>query len=174
MTRAELKKAIRDEVMRTIPAYAQDRVVWDRQKAPARPVSSVELRITGPVQVGAADGEIVTEFDPAAPPGEEIVRGTAVDHEFTLHVQTRATTHDEAWEAAHAIDVGMFFPSAIERLAALGIAIVDSTPVLDVAAMVETGWQGRAAFTIRLRIGMLEVDPVRTTFIESAPVAGST
>lgn len=174
MNRAALKTTLRAEVVRS-SALAEDRVVWDRQKMAPRPLPAIELRLEGPADVGAlGGGEPLEEFDEDAVAGEEIARGLAVDHEFVLRVQARATTHDAAHDLAHAVSVGFDFPSTTGRLDEAGIAVIDSTPILDVGEIVETEWQGRAAFSIRLRVGGVEVDPERTTFIESAPITGST
>lgn len=169
MTRAEIMDALFDEVA-TFSGVAEGSVVWDRQKVGARPLPAIELRLEGPTTVGAPAGERIEEVDPA---DSTIVVGIVSDLEYVLRVQARTVDTGEAPALAKTTKRAFLLPSPLERLAEAGIVVVESGPVLDVGELVETNWQGRASFTVRIRVGDVEVDPERTTFIDSAPVTGA-
>lgn len=169
MTIDELKAKIFDEVV-AFSGVAEDSIMWDRQKIPVRSLPSIELRLSGPEQVGALNGERVEEFDEAT---GEVVVGLVQDLEYSLRVQARTVGAGDAAELAKTARRAFLLPSPAARLNDAGIVVVDTTPVLDVGELVETEWQGRAAFTVRIRVGDVEVDPERTTFIETATITGA-
>lgn len=166
--------AVEDALQAEIVGGSQvegSRVRWEIQSrdTPQGVANYVTLRIDALTPVASEAPEQVVTDNPAAFPGGEILIESKEHSEFDLQVtiySVRPTGSNSAIAIANRTRAFLGTESSAVRLGAAGLAIVRTTTVQRVPALLETEFEDRAVFTARVRFCDGFSEP--STFIESA------
>lgn len=157
MTETDLENALYGVVA---TACGSVPVAWDRQRAPRPAPPFATLHLEGPAGYSGAAPEWHRSFDPdvahggtSLVAGGEIVNTTIHHHEYTLRVQTYATTQPAAREVVMLVHDAVHMESVRDALrAASGIVIAKVGAVRNIGALLDTDWEGRALIEIVIRV----------------------
>lgn len=142
-------------------------IQWAEQDVPVRQLPRVEL---GWVSRAGA-GQVETRLQPGGVDGQYLALERL---QPVLQVDAyAASTRGAAGAMALADELHSAIPTqaAIDALAALGLAVIDRTPVRNVAALVDTKFEGRAQF--ELQLGLAKGQQQNLSWIESAETSGT-
>ncbi len=149
------------------------KVVWDGQSGARPKAPFVTLHRTGAHDLAPLP-EIVVSDNPDATPGAEILIDTIAQAEFLLTVQvfTVPTVGPQAAQAiAQSMRNRLGAESEFAYFDGAGLAIVETGTVQNLTGVLDTEFEGRASFEVRLRIadGFEE----SATYIETVETTGT-
>jgi hypothetical protein len=161
-------------------SFSPGKVIWENQTAqrPALPYVSLfrdnDERLSWSTEQIVSDNPDGHKGDPDANPpvvGTELLIDHKVDSEFHVRVQV-FTAETRGNNAAHSVlsKIRNYFDTDAARrtLDAVGVATIERGSVMNISALVETRFEGRAALDIRFRTadGGQEIN----TYISSARI----
>lgn len=166
----EIENALQSEIANGA-AIEGSRVRWEIQShdTPQGIADYATLRIEALTPIASETPEQVVTDNPAAVPGGEILIESREHSEFDLQVtiySVRSTGARSAIAIANQARASLGTESSAVRLSTAGLAIVRTTTVQRVPALLETEFEDRAVFTARVRFCDGYSEP--STFIESA------
>lgn len=82
-----------------------------------------------------------------------------------------AQTHDEAYNIGALLQAALIAPPAAQMLTAANLAIWDIGPVVDLSALLSTGFEGRARVDVKM--GLASVLNMRLATIQAVPLFGT-
>jgi hypothetical protein len=165
----DLEVALHDEIV-TATGLSGSRVIWNFQGSD-RPSNAITSSFVS-LQLNGIDADwnpdYATEVIPmaSAPTDLKLIASVPTVAELTVQVfSTSATGQNSARSMAERISKFFDRESTVVRLDDAGIAVLDRAPVQAIPAILETKFESRAVFTIR--VGFRSGDEEITTYIET-------
>lgn len=137
-------------------ALGAGKVLWAGQNGVQPQGDHATLRISSVQSLGLRD-EAQTSTDLGRPAGQEVKLASKAQREFTVSVQVLtakpvdAAGTGDAMSLASQVRDSLTLPSVVAAFDAAGFCVFDVGQALDVGAVLDTAWQGRAAFDLRCR-----------------------
>ncbi len=152
---------------------AADAVIWVEQLPPrhARPFETLKLIGLTP----DARHELIPTHDPTAPAGAEITLTAAGYRKLGVSVQiysAAVTGSDTARALLTKAQAQLALPTVQDALRTAGVTFSSEPGITDLSALLDTGFESRAAMTLELDV-VDDSASETTTYIESADVEGS-
>lgn len=130
------------------------KAVWVSQKAPRPQVPFARLQLNSSVVAGSTN-ERRQGFDPDAELGQEVALEVVAQTDITVSVQVFAaapTGNDSAVAIASRLRLALSLESTLDALARVGAALVEVGSVANLAEVLDTRWEPRAAFDVTFRV----------------------
>lgn len=148
--------------------------IWADQSTPqpAMPFAVLK-RIAGPTPAGR-DEVRGTGTDPLQPTGQEVGRLICGQRDFTVSCKVSCASDAPAANADHYLgmaQIALSFPSMLETLSLAGVAVVASTPPVDLDFIADGAFRSCAAMDVRFRVAFNSTE--RCGYIGSVEYAGS-
>lgn len=150
-------QTIEDAIYAWLSAATGVSCVWAQQNGVQRDLPYCTMQIEGPIREYAEDElQSVTNLANAA--GQEVEQTVIKRRQITLHVQAFSGAQVEggaspARDYLDTADGKLSLPSVQDALSAAGLTVIDEQrTILNLSAVVESGWQSRAAFDVRFRL----------------------
>lgn len=133
--------------------YASGRVFWSHQNG-GKPINvdSITMRMVGPLRALGACDEVQTLTDLGRPAGQEIEHRVIGRRELTLSLQAFTTTtvgSSRAVSTLSKVQAALSLPSVREALRAAGLFPFDAGAVVDLTALRDADFEGRAELSVR-------------------------
>jgi hypothetical protein len=145
-----------------------DSIIWADQNAPQENNPVVMARIAGPLLPLGAMDSVAMNYDPSRPEGQEIELRVMGHREMTVYVQAY-TDEPNGSSAAMALlsnaQIALALPTVRDGLRQAGLAPFDTGRVMNLSALDEMKFEGRASLDVRFYVA--DTASEFTTWIET-------